>query len=152
MLESYPEYPILTWIFCFFGQRLRYRCFVHIFTNRTVIFTKRTVISSNRTIIFTNLTVILTNRTFYFTISVNYSPFHKTLPKSSLKIHWISVRFFEMDDRFFWFFLPPLPLLVVRPLKKTNLCVSSLILFLFFTDCLDKNVEKHKHQRIWDSS
>ena len=25
-----------------------------------------------------------------------YSPFYKTLPKSSLKIHWISVRFYEM--------------------------------------------------------
>ena len=24
------------------------------------------------------------------------SPFHKTLPKSSLKVHWISVRFYEM--------------------------------------------------------
>ena len=28
-----------------------------------------------------------------------YSPFHKTLPISSLQIHWISVRFYEMDDR-----------------------------------------------------
>ena len=27
-----------------------------------------------------------------------YSPFHKTLPKSSLKMHWISVRFYEMGD------------------------------------------------------
>ena len=27
-----------------------------------------------------------------------YSPFHKTLPKSSLRMHWISVRFYEMGD------------------------------------------------------
>ena len=27
-----------------------------------------------------------------------YSPFHKTLPKSSSQIHWIPVRFYEMDD------------------------------------------------------
>ena len=27
-----------------------------------------------------------------------YSPFHKTLPKSSLQVHWISVRFDEMSD------------------------------------------------------
>ena len=26
-----------------------------------------------------------------------YSPFHKTMPRSSLQIHWISVRFYEMD-------------------------------------------------------
>ena len=25
-----------------------------------------------------------------------YSPFHKTLPRSSLKMHWISVRFYEI--------------------------------------------------------
>ena len=29
-----------------------------------------------------------------------YSAFHKTLPKSSLKIHWISVRFYAMGDSF----------------------------------------------------
>ena len=28
-----------------------------------------------------------------------YSPFHKTLTKSSLQIHWISVRFNEMNER-----------------------------------------------------
>ena len=27
-----------------------------------------------------------------------YSQFHKTLPKSSLQMHWISVRFYEMGD------------------------------------------------------
>ena len=27
-----------------------------------------------------------------------YSPFHKTLPKTSLEMHWISVRFYEMGD------------------------------------------------------
>ena len=26
-----------------------------------------------------------------------YSPFHKTLPKSSLRMHWISVRFYEIS-------------------------------------------------------
>ena len=30
--------------------------------------------------------------------TIFYSPFHKTLPKSSLQIHWISVRFYEMGD------------------------------------------------------
>ena len=28
----------------------------------------------------------------------SYSQFHKTLPKSSLQMHWISVRFYEMGD------------------------------------------------------
>ena len=28
-----------------------------------------------------------------------YSRFHTTLPKSSLQIHWISVRFYKMGDR-----------------------------------------------------
>ena len=28
-----------------------------------------------------------------------YSPFHKTLPRSSVQMHWISVRFYEMGDR-----------------------------------------------------
>ena len=28
----------------------------------------------------------------------NYSPFHKTLPKCSSQMHWISVRFYEMGD------------------------------------------------------
>ena len=27
-----------------------------------------------------------------------YSPFHKTLPRSSLQMHLISVRFYEMGD------------------------------------------------------
>jgi len=27
-----------------------------------------------------------------------YSQSHKTLPKSSLQMHWISVRFYEMGD------------------------------------------------------
>ena len=31
-------------------------------------------------------------------IKLLYSPFHKTLPKSSLKMNWISVRFYEMGD------------------------------------------------------
>ena len=30
-----------------------------------------------------------------------YSLFHKTLPKSSLLMHWISVRFYEMGDTLF---------------------------------------------------
>ena len=29
----------------------------------------------------------------------NYSQFHKTLVISSLQMHWISVRFYEMGDR-----------------------------------------------------
>ena len=31
-------------------------------------------------------------------ISLNNSLFHKTVPKSSLKMHWYSVRFYEMGD------------------------------------------------------
>ena len=31
-------------------------------------------------------------------VTVSYSEFHKTLPKSSLQMHWISVRFYEMGD------------------------------------------------------
>ena len=27
---------------------------------------------------------------------LSYSPFHKTLPKSGLQVHWTSVRFYEM--------------------------------------------------------
>ena len=29
---------------------------------------------------------------------VKYIQYHKTLPKSSLQLHWISVRFYEMGD------------------------------------------------------
>ena len=31
-------------------------------------------------------------------IYLKYSQFHKTLPRSSLQIHWISERFYEMGD------------------------------------------------------
>ena len=31
-------------------------------------------------------------------VPLTYSQFHKTLPKSSLGMHWISVRFYEMGD------------------------------------------------------
>ena len=31
-------------------------------------------------------------------INLMYSPFHKTLPRSSFLMHWISVRFYEMGD------------------------------------------------------
>ena len=30
--------------------------------------------------------------------SISISPFHKTLPRSSLPTHWISVMFYEMGD------------------------------------------------------
>ena len=33
-----------------------------------------------------------------------YSQFHKTLPKSSLQMHWISVRFYEMGDNIFFLY------------------------------------------------
>ena len=33
-----------------------------------------------------------------FLKEVRYSPFHKTLPKSSLQIHWISITFYDMGD------------------------------------------------------
>ena len=33
-----------------------------------------------------------------FIKKISYSAFHKTLPKSCLKIPWISVRFYEMGD------------------------------------------------------
>ena len=36
-------------------------------------------------------------------VKFKYSPFHKTLSKSCLQMHWISVRFYEMV--FFFFFL-----------------------------------------------
>ena len=29
-------------------------------------------------------------------INLTYSLFHKTLPRSSIKVYWISVRFYEM--------------------------------------------------------
>ena len=31
-------------------------------------------------------------------VIVFYNSFHKTLPKSSLQMHWASVRFYEMGD------------------------------------------------------
>ena len=31
--------------------------------------------------------------------NIIYSQFHKTLPNCSLQMHWIPVRFYEMDDR-----------------------------------------------------
>ena len=46
-------------------------------------------------IIYTkDLVVLLTQKYHFF----KYSPFHKTLPKSGSKMHWISVRFYEMGD------------------------------------------------------
>ena len=41
-----------------------------------------------------------TNRNFLITFDkiCIYSPFHKTLPKSSLKMHRISLRFYEIGD------------------------------------------------------
>ena len=35
---------------------------------------------------------------FRLNLYFNYSQFHKNLPKSSLQLHWISVKFYEMDD------------------------------------------------------
>ena len=32
-----------------------------------------------------------------------YSPFHKTLPRTSSQMHWISVRFYEMGDKIILF-------------------------------------------------
>jgi hypothetical protein len=37
--------------------------------------------------------------------SNNYSQFHKTVPKSSWQMRWISVRFYEMGDRLLMFFV-----------------------------------------------
>ena len=37
----------------------------------------------------------MTNKTI---TKLPYSQFHKTLPKSSLQLHWISVRLYEMGD------------------------------------------------------
>ena len=37
---------------------------------------------------------------------IKYRPFHKTLPRSSLFVNWISVRFYEMDcSSNTWFFI-----------------------------------------------
>ena len=38
------------------------------------------------------------NTNFQIMEDVKCSLFHKTLPKSSLPMHWISVRFYEMGD------------------------------------------------------
>ena len=35
--------------------------------------------------------------TFLFTKGIKYRPFHKTLPRYSELVNWISVRFYEMD-------------------------------------------------------
>ena len=35
---------------------------------------------------------------FFIYTYLSYGQFHKTLPKSSLQVHWISVRFYEMSD------------------------------------------------------
>ena len=37
---------------------------------------------------------------YTFEIHVSYSQFHKTLPKSNLQMHGISIRFYEMGDTF----------------------------------------------------
>ena len=37
--------------------------------------------------------------------SLRYSPFHKTLPRSSKEMHWIWVRFYEMGVIFLWFYM-----------------------------------------------
>ena len=41
---------------------------------------------------------VLSPRSLKCPCGVVYSPFHKTLPTSSLQTHWISVRFYEMGD------------------------------------------------------
>ena len=49
-----------------------------------------------------------------------YSQFHKTLPISSLQMHWISVRFYEMGDMLFvkiYFIIYQSVFLVVGPLR-----------------------------------
>ena len=42
------------------------------------------------------LSIFWRNFCLFFYAPMTYSPFHKTLPKSSLQMHWISVRFYEM--------------------------------------------------------
>ena len=49
-----------------------------------------------RLILIYNWTIV--NRFWNFDSEFNYSPFHKTFPKSSLQIHWISVKLYEMGD------------------------------------------------------
>ena len=44
------------------------------------------------------LTIFSPKRIRWQIISFWYSPFHKTLPRSSLQMHWVSVRFYEMGD------------------------------------------------------
>ena len=44
--------------------------------------------------------------------SLIYSPFHKTLPRSSLEMHWISVRFYEIGFMYMKMNDPPLTTLV----------------------------------------
>ena len=44
-----------------------------------------------------------------------YRPFQKTLPKSSLQMHWISVRFYEMGDSGHW------QILILQNREKTEI-------------------------------
>ena len=41
-----------------------------------------------------------------FCSSLNYSQFHKTLPNSSLQMHWTSVRFYKMGDSYTYSWVP----------------------------------------------
>ena len=43
-----------------------------------------------------------------------YSPFHKTLPNSSLQMHWISVGFYEIYKYYFFHQIP----IIVSPIQK----------------------------------
>ena len=62
---------------------------------------------------------------------IRYSPFHKTLPKSSLQMHWISVRFYETGVMSTTFWLtwdkPECCGFILFWLGSTDLCVKNWI-------------------------
>ena len=56
------------------------------------------MVKGKKIVLYFNIMVKGKKIILYFNIIV-YSPFHKTLPKSSLQMHWNSVRFYEMSFR-----------------------------------------------------
>ena len=79
--------------------------------------------------IATSLSILIFVWSGFFSLYCGtYRPFQKTLPKSSLQMHWISVRFYEMDDMIFAFFLNLLKNLIYA--REENIKIV-----IFFSYC-----------------
>ena len=63
---------------------------------------------------------------FYVNASCMYHPFHKTLPRSSVFIKWISVRFYETDCIIRSMICIFIEFLLFRNIQQNKWCQTSL--------------------------